>query len=67
MENFGSGPILKETAPQLRDDKAQIERILIIAESDSVIEGLPPFDKAIRDRLRQRLSDRSEPCPTPVE
>ena len=67
MDNFGKGPTLKEAVPQLCDDKSRIEQILIVAETDSVSEGLPPFDDAIRDRLRQRLNSRCEPCPTPAE
>jgi hypothetical protein len=67
MKDFGKGPVLKEAAPELRDDKRRIERILTVAETDSVSEGLPPFDAVMRDRLRRRLRGRDEPCPTPGE
>jgi hypothetical protein len=67
MKDFGKGPVLKEAAPELRDDKRRIERILTVAEIDSVSEGLPPFDEAMRDRLRRQLSERCEPCPTRPE
>ena len=64
MTNFGSGPTLKEANPHLRDDKLRIEQILAVAETDSVIEGLPPFDEALRERLRQALTFRSAPGST---
>ena len=67
MTNFGSGPILKDASPYLRDDQSRIERILLVAETDCVIEGLPPFDEETRNRLRQQLKDRSALCPTPAE
>jgi hypothetical protein len=67
MKSFGKGAILKDAFPQLRDDKSRIERILAVAEADSVIEGLPPFDEETRNRLRQQLKDRSGRCPAPAE
>jgi hypothetical protein len=67
MKNLGKGVILKDAFPQLRDDASRIERILAVAEIDSVVEGLPPFDDETRNRLRQELKDRSGHSPTPVE
>lgn len=67
MKSFGKGLILKEAFSQLRDDESRIERILIVAERDSVMEGLPPFDEETRDRLRQQLKDRAGRWPTPAE
>ena len=67
MKSFGKGTILKDASPQLRDDESRIERILTVAETDSVIEGLPPFDEATRNRLRQQLKARSGRGPAPAE
>jgi hypothetical protein len=67
MKSFGKGAVLKEAFPQFRDDESRIERVLAVAETDSVIEGLPPFDDETRNRLRQQLKDRSARCPTPAE
>ena len=65
MENFGSGPTLKEAVPHLRDDKSRIERILTITEINSVAEGLPPFEEKTRARIRRALTAPSEPDPKP--
>ena len=55
MIDFGKGPTLKEASPYLRDDETRIERILLVTEINSVIEGLPPFTEELRQRLRDRL------------
>ena len=65
MTSFGNGPTLKEANPYLRDDKSRIERILKVAEINSVMEGLPPFDEALRERLRRALTARSVAGSTP--
>jgi len=67
MMDFGKGPTLKEASPWLRDDQARIERILIIAETDSVIEGLPRFEEETRELIRCRLTSLAAPAPMPVE
>jgi coenzyme F420-reducing hydrogenase gamma subunit len=67
MKDIGKGVILKDAFPQFRNDESRIEQILTVAETDSVIEGLPPFDEDTRNRLRQQLKNRSERCPTPAE
>lgn len=55
MNNFGSGPTLRETSPWLSDDEERRERILDVVERDSVIEGLPPFREETRQRLMKQL------------
>jgi hypothetical protein len=67
MKNFGKGPTLKEASPRLRDEQARIERILMVTEINSVAEGLPPFDRETRERLRERLTRLSAPVPAPTE
>jgi hypothetical protein len=67
MKTLGKGAFLKDASPQLRDDDSRIEQILTVAETDSVSEGLPPFDEETRKRLRQQLKDRSGRGPTPAE
>jgi hypothetical protein len=67
MTNLGKGVILKDAFPQFRNSESRIEQILTVAETDSVIEGLPPFDEETRNRLRQQLRNHSERCPTPAE
>jgi hypothetical protein len=67
MMNFGKGPTLKEASPWLRDDQSRIERILTITETDSVIEGLPPFQAETRERLRQQLTSLAAPAAKPAE
>ncbi len=67
MIDFGKGPTLKEASPWLRDDKTRIERILTVAEINSVVEGLPPFTEETREQIRTRLSRSSEPAPEPTE
>jgi hypothetical protein len=63
MTDFGKGPTLKEASPHLRDDQTRIERILTVTETDSAIEGLPPFDEETRERIRAHLTQLSEPSP----
>lgn len=65
--DFGTGPTLKEACPWLRNDAERWERILDVAERDSVIEGLPPFTEEMRERLRKRLAAISARPPAPVE
>ena len=67
MVDFGKGPTLKEASPWLCDDQARIDRILTITETDSVIEGLPPFQDETSERLRQRLTSLASPVPMPGE
>jgi hypothetical protein len=63
MTDFGKGLTLKEASPHLRNDQARIDRILIVTEADSVIEGLPPFSGDTRRQIRQRLTQLAEPSP----
>ena len=67
MKNFGKGPTLKKASPRLRDDRARIDRILTVTEINSVVEGLPPFDKATRERLKAQLIRLSGLVPAPTE
>lgn len=67
MKDFGKGPTLREASPRLRDDRERIERILTVAEINSIIAGLPPFTEEMRDRLRDRLMRSSSPGPAPTE
>ena len=64
MTDFGKGLTLKEASPHLRNEQARIERILTVTETDSVIEGLPPFREETRQLIRERLTPRlAEPSP----
>lgn len=56
MVDFGKGPSLTQANPWLRDEAERIERILDVAERDSVIEGLPPFSEETRQQLRHELT-----------
>ena len=67
MNDFGKGPTLKDASPYLRDDKSRIEQILTVTETDSMIEGLPPFDEATRERLRRRLRIAASRRPKPAQ
>ena len=49
MIDFGTGPTLKEACPWLRDDAERQKRIVDVAERNSVIEGLPPFQEETRN------------------
>lgn len=51
----GIGPTLREASPYLRDDAQCIARILDVAERNSMIEGLPAFDEALRQSIRRDL------------
>ncbi len=64
--NFGSGPKLKDACSWLQDDEARRERILDVAERNSVIEGLPPFQAETRQRLKEQLEARTAHQPKPA-
>jgi hypothetical protein len=51
----GTGPTLREASPYLRDDAECIARILDVSERNSMIEGLPAFDEALRQLIRRDL------------
>jgi hypothetical protein len=53
---FGTGPTLKEACSWLKDDAERHARILRVAECNSVIEGLPPFQEETRRRLAEQLA-----------
>ena len=65
MMDFGKGPVLKDASPWLRNDADRIERVLTVTETDSVIEGMPPFREEIRDRIRQQLKMLATHAPMP--
>lgn len=65
--NFGTGPKLKDACSWLRDDDARRERILDVAERNSVIEGLPPFREETRRRLKEQLAGLASPPRAPAE
>jgi len=50
-----NGPTLREASPYLCDDAECIARILDVAERNSMIEGLPAFDEALRQSIRRDL------------
>lgn len=52
----GTGPTLRDASPYLRDDAECISRILDVAERNSMIEGLPAFDEALRQSIRRDLA-----------
>jgi predicted component of type VI protein secretion system len=52
---FGIGPTLREASPYLRDDEECIARILDVSERNSMIEGLPAFNEALRRSIRRDL------------
>ena len=56
----GKGPSLRETSPYLRDEAECIARIIDVAERNSMIEGLPPFDDALRDLVRRDLQELAD-------
>ena len=64
---LGVGPTLIDACPWLRDEKARHERILDVAERNSVIEGLPPFQEETRRRLMAELQVLAGPPPAPAE
>jgi len=51
----GTGPILRDASPYLRDDRECIARILEVAERNSMIEGLPAFHEELRQSIRRDL------------
>jgi hypothetical protein len=51
----GNGPTLRNASPFLRDDAECIDRILDVAERNSMIEGLPAFDESLRHSIRREL------------
>lgn len=55
MIDFGTGPTLREANPHLRDAAERRAQILDVAERNSVIEGLPPFDDETRARMLAAL------------
>ena len=65
MKDFGKGPTLKDACPWLRDNEARIEQILAVAEINSVMEGLPPFQNETRERIRRRLTAHCAPSSKP--
>lgn len=65
--DLGTGPTLKDACPWLRDDDARHELILDVAERNSVIEGLPPFQEAMRRRLKEQLRVLASRPPMPAE
>jgi hypothetical protein len=67
MTNFGTGPTLKEAFPWLRDDEARIDRIITVTEINSVIEGLPPLQEDIRQKMKNDLMGLSGHTSSPVE
>jgi len=60
MKIEGSGPSLIDASPWLRDPEERHERILDVAERNSVIEGLPPFTDEIRRKILDELIDLRE-------
>jgi hypothetical protein len=63
MKNFGTGPTLRDACPWLQDDAARHAQILEVAERNSVIEGLPPFEEEIRLRILAQLQAISASAP----
>jgi hypothetical protein len=55
MVDYGSGALVKDVCPWLADDAGSIGCIIEAAERNNVIEGLPPYDRANRDRLHEEL------------
>jgi hypothetical protein len=54
---------LVEAAPWLRDPVRRHAMILEAVERNSVIEGLPPFSAAIRERIAQQLKALASDLP----
>lgn len=65
--DFGPGPTLQEHCPFLRDSAERADRILNVAERNSVIEGLPAFSTEVRQRLRAGLIATNGPASAPAE
>jgi hypothetical protein len=47
---------LLESSPWLRDPVERADRLLDVAESDGIIEGLPPLTPETRERLHKFLA-----------
>lgn len=56
-------PSLLESSPWLRDAQERADRILDVAESDGIIEGLPAFTREARQRLHDFLAADASPGP----
>lgn len=69
MNDFGTGPTLREAFPWLQNDAVRRARIIEVAERNSVIEGLPPLREETRRQLMEQLEAMapSEPHPAPAE
>ena len=67
MVNFGTGPTLIESSSWLRDPAERADRILDVAESNGIIEGLPALTTATRHRLRGFLADDASLDQVPSE
>ncbi|MCL4854943.1 MAG: hypothetical protein KJZ78_26585 [Bryobacteraceae bacterium] len=65
MTDFGKGLPLEHANPWLRDEAERIERILDVAERNSVIEGLPPFSEEVRRKLREEFTSPDGPHRAP--
>lgn len=67
MVNFGTGPTLIESSSWLRDPAERADRILDVAESNGIIEGLPALTTATRERLHDFLADDASLAPAQSE
>jgi hypothetical protein len=67
MNAFGKGPTLRQASPWLQDDRERVERILVVTEINSVIEGLPPLEEETRQRLHRELTAGAAPDPATRE
>jgi hypothetical protein len=65
MIDFGTGPSVEKSNPWLRDQVERVERILDVAERNSVIEGLPPFSEELKRQLREEFNGDSSPGEPP--
>ena len=66
MNDLGKGPTLEQACSALRDEVERVERILDVAERNSVIAGLPPFSEELRETLRRELRGESPQRPAPA-
>ncbi|MEP3479748.1 MAG: hypothetical protein ABJZ55_10910 [Fuerstiella sp.] len=60
MTEFGTGQPLKDACTWLQDDYERHDRILDVAERNSVIEGLPPFREETRRAILRQLQSISQ-------
>lgn len=58
MSKHRSSKTLFEARSWLQNPEVRNAKILEVAERNSVIEGLPPFSKAFRERMSKRYSDK---------